>query len=93
MKLTSSGAVPYSAAEKAIFKCLSKRKRTTAELVSRRYTERVLVTEPLFDPAGSVRGALRTLAKKVEANREPFRIMKEGRRGPNSISYWLEERT
>lgn len=88
MKLTISGVVSYSDAERAIFKCLSKKKRTTAELVSRRYPEG---GEEPFDPSGSVRGALRTLTKKIEANGEPFRIMKEGRRGPNAISYWLEE--
>lgn len=90
MKLTNSGVVSYSEAEKAIFKCLSKKKRTTAELVELRYQKNG--TYPaLFDPSGSIRGAIRTLSKKIEANGEPFRICKEGRRGPNAISYWLEE--
>jgi hypothetical protein len=91
MRLTRSAAVPYSEAEAAIFKCLSKKKRTTDELVGLRYPKNG-TDKPPFDPSGSVRGALRNLAKKIEANGEPFRLKKEGRRGPNAISYWLEDR-
>ncbi len=85
MKLTSEGVVPYSEAERAAFKLLSSKKRTTTSQVES------LGKEDMF-AANSLIGVLSTLARKVEINKEPFRVMKSRRRGPHPSEHWLEKR-
>lgn len=36
-------------------------------------------------------GTLRSLARKVAHNREPFRIAKGPRNGPHPIEFWIEQ--
>lgn len=40
----------------------------------------------------SVVSTLNLLAKKVQRNREAFRILKTERRGPHPVEFWMEER-
>lgn len=87
MKLTSSGEVQYSEAEKKLFGLLSTReRRSTSELVQLKYDGE---TVP-FHAKGIIRAIANSLTAKVERNGEPFTIMKSARRGPYPVEFWIE---
>lgn len=90
MKLTSGGAVSYSPAEKEVFALLSSKQQTTSSLVERRYTKR---GEPApFHAKTSIVGIIRTLARKIDHNKEPFVLKTTARTGPRPMTCWLEKR-
>lgn len=89
MKLTSSGEVGYSEAEKQLFDMLStKERRSTTELVALKYEGQ----RPPYYAASIVRSLMRGLAAKVERNAEAFVISKSERRGPYPVEFWIESR-
>lgn len=82
-------AVGYSPAERALFDLLpmKPKKVSSADLVKLRYG-----TTPPFHGQSIIGSTARSLAKKVDANKEPFRVAKSERAGPKPTEYWLEKR-
>jgi hypothetical protein len=55
--------------------------------IAKKYFRRM--DKPMYGQ-NTVTGLLRSLARKVEWNKEPFRVMRSKRRGPLNIEYWIE---
>lgn len=73
----------YSAAERELFSLLPRHPKTVNAFD--------LSSKPLESlSAVSVGATLRSLARKVEANQEGFRVAHSRRSGPNHLSWWLE---
>lgn len=87
MRLTGSGAVPYSDRERETFALLSRRRRTTSELVDLLYRGK----RAPFHARVTLNSILRSLRMKIEANGEPFRLERSGRKGPHPAEHWLEK--
>ena len=83
-------AIAYSEAEQKLLDLIptNGRKITTEELTNKRYTEE----EMPFNGQAIVRATLAQLMRKVDANRESFRIRKGKRRGPMPSEVWAERR-
>lgn len=81
--------VDYSPAERALFELLPvKPKRiSSTELVTQRYG-----SEVPFHAQSIIRSTMDSLIRKIEANREPFRVLKTPRAGPKPTEFWLEKR-
>jgi hypothetical protein len=90
-KLTTDGAlVPYSESERALFALLgagAARALDTKQLADKRYEG-----EEPFHSLSIVRSTISSLARKIEANKEPFTLEKSERNGPHPVSYWLERK-
>jgi hypothetical protein len=84
MKLKNNG-VKYSTNEIKTFKLLSKRRKSTADLVNGYYGKNVV-----FNGRKIMIGMLRSLKRKMAANKEPFHIQSTERHGPYSMEFWLE---
>ena len=87
--LSDNVKVRYSKGERRIFAALNSKKRA--------HTEEVL--NAIYGRGGSpfhgrqiVLGSLNSLLKKIDVNREKFRLRKGERSGPYSIEWWLEKR-
>jgi hypothetical protein len=82
------GVISYSPQERRALAALppTGAKVTTSDLARAIYDGGT----PPFHAAASVTSVLRTLIRKVEANREDFRIRKSKRIGPSEIQYWRE---
>jgi hypothetical protein len=78
---------PYSETERAIFGLIPEggASISTDELIEKRYGD-----NPPFNARSIIRGLMRTLARKIEYNNEPFRLVNSGRAGPRSMSFSLE---
>lgn len=91
MKLKTSGRVNYSPTEQVVFDLLpfgQKNAINADDLIPRVY----LPGERPFNAQGSVSAALRSLARKIEHNEEPFRLCRSQQAGPRQIAWWLERR-
>lgn len=81
-------AVGYSESERKLFSLLSNKPKTTTELVESFYKDK---KRPFFDQT-AFRATMSTFMRKVEANGEPFVIVKSPRRGSQPSTYVLERR-
>lgn len=91
MKLkTDDLEVGYSPAEREVFDLLSFGERqsiSSKELVEKRYG----ASAP-YHALSIVRAVVDSLSRKIEFNKEPFRLEKSDRHGPYPIYYWLEKK-
>lgn len=89
--LKASG-VRYSKKEQTLFKLLPQDgKRITSVKLLKGLARKANGSLP-FHARTSLVGAMRSLIEKVDRNREPFRVKKSDRAGPNPIEFWLEGR-
>jgi hypothetical protein len=86
----NSGETPYSARERSVFKLLPKdgKRITTNQLVKLYYKN----DSRQLNANANIVGVIRSLIRKVDVNKEPFRIQKSARAGPHPLEYWLEKR-
>jgi len=87
VKLSDSVVVPYSEAERELFALLpvgGKNAITSQDLVEKRYG----ASAP-FHARAIIVATVGNLARKVEANREPFEIGRTVRQGPHPIRFWI----
>ena len=86
--MKKKSVIRYSEAEQAILDLLPRNGRTTTDqLVTRRYS-----SSPPFNARGIINATLNNLIRKVDFNRETFKIVKGARKGPKSMEVWLENR-
>lgn len=87
--LGAASKLPYSATERRMFDLIPKRgKIDTTVLVERYWNGR----EPPPNARVAAMDCLRSLKRKVIANREPFRIITSDRAGPKPLDVWIEKR-
>lgn len=87
MTLSESPPVPYSPAEKRLFRILSTGRKTTNAIMKTYYGG-----EAPTNARRSIAVGLASLRRKVDRNREPFRIRTTQRSGPISMYHWVEPR-
>jgi hypothetical protein len=78
--------IRYSPAERKLFGLLSTQQVTSKALAHRLHGTRAL------NGRATVISAAKSLIRKSQRNREPFRICKTKRAGPHPVAYWLERR-
>jgi hypothetical protein len=83
-KLKTDGKVRYSKGEQKLFKLLSTRKLSSTELVERYYNG-----NETFNSRKIMIGLLRSLGRKMAANRESFKLLSTDRSGPRAMFFWL----
>lgn len=92
MDFTLSGDPPvrYSNQERVIFDALPKdgSRISSLELIGRVYKR----GQTPFHARTIVVGCARSLLKKIEHNKEPFRLAKTKPAGPTPVQFWLEPR-
>lgn len=77
----------YSKGERKIFGFLAPVRRSSADIAERYY-------RPLHVPMHGrkiIIGLLNSVRRKVELNKEPFRIMATPRKGPHAIYFFIEK--
>ena len=77
----------YSPQEERMFSLLTKQPQDTAQLRGKFYGR-----EPPFHARSAIIAILHNLTKKIEANREPFKVKQTPRAGPQPSSFWIEEK-
>jgi hypothetical protein len=82
----SGKTIKYSPQEIKVFGVLKKKPQSTLDLKRQLYTPK---TEPFFGRQ-TVIAAIRSLSKKIEANKEPFVIRQTRHAGPHPMSFWIE---
>lgn len=87
--LGNDGTVKYAPAERDVFRVLNAQKK---KINSIELTLLLSNGEPAYNGVSLTGAALRSLARKVELNDEPFRIMRTRRAGPKPISWWVEKK-
>jgi hypothetical protein len=90
LELSRSDFKNYSETEKKLFKILKSlkgRQISTEELTAKFYGGDVP-----FNARTIISGCVNALIKKVEWNKEPFRVCRSERSGPISTLVWLESR-
>lgn len=87
-KLANNPQFKYSSAEKRLFSILSTTPKDTLELADAFFANQ---ERPLFYRE-AINSALANMIRKVDANIEPFRIVKSRRRGPQPIEFHLAPR-
>jgi len=82
--------IRYSEAEQRLLDLIptNGKKITTEELAAKRYANE----ETPFNSQAIVRATLAQLMRKVDKNKESFRIRKGRRRGPRPSEVWAEKR-
>jgi hypothetical protein len=88
VKLKQQDFVKYSPSEKKIFALIP----PNGESISMdKLTRKYYRGRGVIPPAGqnTVSVMLRALMRKVEYNKEPFRINRSGRSGPRSTEVWI----
>jgi hypothetical protein len=80
-------AIKYSDRERDIFRLLPQDGKTidTNKLVQRYYRKQIP-----NHPGATIIGTMRSFMRKIERNKEPFRIKKSVRAGPYPIEFWIE---
>lgn len=84
LKLKENGAatVPYSDTERTAFAALPRGKAaTTSEVLVKIYGDEVP-----YHGRNILNSTIRSLARKIEINREPFAIERSPRRGPHPMT-------
>ena len=88
MKLTGT-VVKYSPQEKKIFAALRTKPQNTLVLKDRLYTSKAAAP---FNSRQTVIAAIRSLSKKLDANKEPYVIKQTKHAGPHPMSFWIEQK-
>jgi hypothetical protein len=89
--LPSKGAtVNYSDMERAVFGIIPKDgvSVSTDQLTEMFYYDK----ETPFNARQRIISALRQLMRKIDHNKEPFRLLTSGRRGQQPMEVWIEKR-
>jgi hypothetical protein len=86
-KLKIDGKVKYSKGEQAAFKVLSATPRSSTMMLEKIYTK---TTDEPFNSRKILIGTLKSLRRKILANREPFKLCNSERNGPHAMEFWLE---
>jgi hypothetical protein len=82
-----SNKVPYSPTEKRMFEAIPKRGRiSTTDLVQAYWNGH----KPPYNSRVSAMDALRSLKRKIIANREPFKVVTSDRAGAKPLDVWIE---
>lgn len=84
--------VRYSKKEQTLFKLLPQDGKKVSSLRLLKGLARKANGALPFHARTSLVGAMRSLIEKSDRNREPFRVKKSDRAGPNPIEFWLEQR-
>lgn len=84
-KLKSDGKVKYSNGEQAAFKALSVKPISSTDMLEKIYT-----TDEPFNSRKILIGTLKSLRRKIQTNREPFKLVSSERNGPHPMEFWLE---
>lgn len=88
-KLKIDGKVKYSKGEVAAFKVLSTTPRSSTMILEKVYPK----TGPAyFNGRKILIGTLKSLRRKIQTNREPFKLASSERNGPHPMEFWLEEK-
>lgn len=85
-KLKSDGKVKYSNGEQACFKALSAQARSSTDILGKIYPKNGVP----YNGRKIVIGQLASLRRKMQANREPFKLLNTERSGPHPMEFWLE---
>jgi len=88
-KLTDFIPVRYSSRERAIFDLIVK---SNPEKISTKEIGEKLFEGKVFHVKSSVISALNSLKKKIEHNKEPFKIEISGHSGPHPMYVWITKR-
>ena len=84
MTLTGS-KVDYSEHERALFAAVSEHRGPVS-------TSDLIHLSRGFHKRQSILASLSTLGRKIEVNKERFRLRRSKQRGPHPIEWWLEKR-
>lgn len=88
--LSDRAGVKYSPGEKRLFALLPS---DSTPVTSERLTaERYRGNSVPFNARKITIGLLSSLSRKIDRNKEPFKLIKGPRAGPHSIELWLEKR-
>lgn len=84
-KLKTECKFKYSKGEQAAFKALSDKPRTSTAMLGKVYP-----TDVPYNGRKIMIGMLKSLKRKMLANKEPFKLCNTDRSGPIPIEFWLE---
>lgn len=84
-KLKTEGKVKYSKGEQASFKALSTKPRSSNDIVKVMHGE-----DAPFNGRKILIVMIKSLRRKMLANKEPFKIVSSKRNGPHAMEFWLE---
>jgi hypothetical protein len=90
LELSRSDFKNYSETEKRLFRIL--RSLKGERINTEKLTVRFYGKDIPFNGRTIISGCVNALMRKVEWNKEPFRICRSERAGPNSTDVWLEPR-
>lgn len=79
----------YSVSEKRLFEFILDRYPTSSEELTRKFYGKNAVP---FHSRKIIIGMITSIQRKMDANKEPFRLVKSDPRGPYPINVWLEPR-
>ncbi len=95
VKLSTEVKVSYSEAERRMFDLLPvgiKNAVTVQDLLDSKQESANGAEAPFRSHAmAGIRATIGNLSRKIEANEEPFRVMKSARAGPHPINFWIEK--
>ena len=84
-KLKTECKIKYSKGEQAAFKALSGTPRSSTVII-----EKVYPKDVPYNARKIVIGTIKSLQRKMLANKEPFKLLNTERSGPNAMEFWLE---
>lgn len=87
-RLSDDPTVKYNDTDKRMFALVNEHPKNTVELLAMYYQNR----DRPFNVRETVIGILRTLARKIDANREPFQLVSSKRNGSIPIEWHLAPR-
>jgi hypothetical protein len=86
----SEGGVPYSRTEKMLFSLIPKTGKPISSVALANARQKKSDSE-IFFPRNSISAAMSSLMRKIEKNKEPFRILKSPQKGPYPSEFWITE--
>lgn len=84
-KLKSDGKFKYSSSEQTAFSALGIKPRSSTDIVEKFYSGKVP-----YNGRKIVIGMLKSLRRKMLANKESFKLCNSDRAGPHAMDFWLE---
>lgn len=91
MELKEKASVRYSRSERNAFRFLPK---DGTRIDTNTLTDKIYKSTDRrpFNDRQVVLGVMNRLARKVQLNREPFRVQRSERQGPYPVNFWIEKR-
>lgn len=86
-KLKIDGKVKYSNGEIAVFKALSAKALSSTDIMDKIYYTK---NDVPHNGRKILIGQITSLRRKIQTNREPFKLSSTKRRGPHPMEFWLE---